>query len=109
MRKDIFRILIQCKKIGPIRYKVASLWNVSLMCPNFVPEFFEYWFYIDLPSRSMLSWSLAFNTLMSYIWNDRNPIKFRQEAFNDYRNVPLSLCMVGEESFRGFCAYLCQH
>lgn len=67
--KDICHLFIHCKRISPIQYMMASFWDVSIMCLWSTPVFFENWYHIHLPSRSMLAWRLAFYTLPWLIWN----------------------------------------
>lgn len=62
-------------------YKVASFRYVSLVCPYFIVEFFEYSFHTDLPSINILAWCLAFYTLTWSIWNIRDVSFFSEKSF----------------------------
>lgn len=82
--EDISHLFIHCRMIGPIWYKDAFIWEFYLVCPHFIPKFFEYWFHAELPSRNILAQCLAFYTLIWSIWNVRNRAIFRQVVFKEY-------------------------
>lgn len=84
--EDIF---IHCQKTSLIWHKMVSFWDVSLVCPRSIFEFFEYWYYTNLLSRSILAWCVVFYAMAWSIWNVKNCIVFHQKIFDEYASIEL--------------------
>lgn len=79
--KDITRLVLFCRFINPLWYNISSIWDMSLVCPQYMPSLFDLWFQSYLPTHPVQPWRLAFYTFIWSIWTMRNKVVFCHETF----------------------------